>query len=209
MESKLLEQRHARLRRRVLTHAAKLFKRHGIREVTMAQIAIGVPLSKRTLYKLFADKEALVLQCLMSENRRARRHFCRLQSECTDTFHILFESARHQLKLIFDTNPLFFRDLRFFPAAEQYLDTVHEQDIAAFAELLRDASRQGLIRTDLDYELSARSLLFMAESSLRHETFSRYPRRELMLHVVFALLRGFSTSEGVHRIDHFLRDFTV
>src|ERR1700759_4466964 len=53
-----------RLREQIIQDALKLFLQHGIRSMTMQKLAAAMGISNKTLYKFFADKEALLSECL-------------------------------------------------------------------------------------------------------------------------------------------------
>ena len=48
------------IQERILEGAATLFKAYGIKSVTMDQLANHLGMSKRTLYEVFSDKDALL-----------------------------------------------------------------------------------------------------------------------------------------------------
>lgn len=60
----------ARLRERIADVAAELFLVHGYTSVTMEQIAAAAAVSKRTLYKYFPAKEAILSELLDGELAR-------------------------------------------------------------------------------------------------------------------------------------------
>ena len=55
------------LREKIIIAAGELFAKDGIRSVTMDDIAASFGISKRTLYELFSDKEALLIDCIRME----------------------------------------------------------------------------------------------------------------------------------------------
>ena len=58
------------LKEQIMLTAFDLFSEHGIKNVSMDDIAHSTSMSKRTLYELFEDKETLLMQCLsMSYNK--------------------------------------------------------------------------------------------------------------------------------------------
>jgi len=59
-------ERREQTRAQILDRAAKLFYRRGITGVGMQEVAEYIPVSKPTLYKHFATKEALIAECLSS-----------------------------------------------------------------------------------------------------------------------------------------------
>ena len=52
------------LRERIVDTALQSFVTHGIKSITMDDIAAALGISKRTLYEVFADKETLLMECL-------------------------------------------------------------------------------------------------------------------------------------------------
>ncbi len=52
------------LRERIVELALDSFATHGIKSITMDEIATTLGISKRTLYEVFPDKETLLLECL-------------------------------------------------------------------------------------------------------------------------------------------------
>lgn len=60
----------AHLRERISAAASELFERHGHGAVTMEQIAVAAGVSKRTLYKYFPAKEAVLAHMLEAELAR-------------------------------------------------------------------------------------------------------------------------------------------
>ena len=53
------------LRDRIIDVALDDFTSQGIRSVTMDEVATKLGISKRTLYEVFADKEALLVDCIL------------------------------------------------------------------------------------------------------------------------------------------------
>lgn len=60
------------LRPRILETAMTLFRKHGIRQVKMDDIAATLGISKRTLYELYANKEKLLLEGVIHESTTNR-----------------------------------------------------------------------------------------------------------------------------------------
>lgn len=55
------------IRERILTNALDLFNRHGVKAVTMEDIAKELRISKRTLYEHFDNKEDILIGCINSK----------------------------------------------------------------------------------------------------------------------------------------------
>ena len=53
------------LKDRIIETASEAFTTHGIKSITMDDIAASLGISKRTLYEVFQDKESLLTQCIL------------------------------------------------------------------------------------------------------------------------------------------------
>ena len=53
------------LRERIIDTAVEAFSAHGIKSITMDDIATSLGISKRTLYEVFSDKETLLEECIL------------------------------------------------------------------------------------------------------------------------------------------------
>ena len=54
------------IKEQIMLTAFDLFSEHGIKNVSMDDIAHNASISKRTLYELFEDKETLLTECTVS-----------------------------------------------------------------------------------------------------------------------------------------------
>ncbi len=58
------------LKDRIIETASEAFTAHGIKSITMDDIAASLGISKRTLYEVFRDKESLLTQCILKRRGR-------------------------------------------------------------------------------------------------------------------------------------------
>lgn len=72
----------AELELRIVKRASELFQKHGIRAVTMDFIATEIGISKRTLYEIFSDKDALLIRTLEYQEERNERERTELAKTC-------------------------------------------------------------------------------------------------------------------------------
>ena len=53
------------MRNRIKEKATELFRRYGIRSITMDEIAAQLSVSKKTIYQFYADKDELVEEVIV------------------------------------------------------------------------------------------------------------------------------------------------
>ena len=69
------------IKEQIMLTAFDLFSEHGIKNVSMDDIAHNASISKRTLYELFEDKETLLTECINLSYTKMRLSMKRLESE--------------------------------------------------------------------------------------------------------------------------------
>lgn len=65
------------LRDRIIVKATEAFTLHGIKSITMDDIATSLGISKRTLYEVFEDKETLLREVIL-KTRRIKMSFWKI-----------------------------------------------------------------------------------------------------------------------------------
>ena len=74
MEQQDLQSNYRRdLKERILTVTMQAFKLRGIRNVRMDDIATTLGISKRTIYEIYSNKEELLLDGIMREDKARKR----------------------------------------------------------------------------------------------------------------------------------------
>jgi hypothetical protein len=94
------------MKERIQQKAAELFRRYGIRSVTMDEIATQLGISKKTIYQFYSDKDTLVKDIftgITDENKKKCYHFKDIS-----------ENAIHEQFLAGDSAHEIFNDLEFF-----------------------------------------------------------------------------------------------
>ena len=180
-------------RQHILTAALPLFLRHGARSVTMDDIAANLHISKKTIYKWFANKDQIVHDGLLQYLGAARAEFdqvSRTAPTALDELLALRDWLRRQLT---DVQPSIFYDLqKYYPAAwALWLDHKNGYTLNQIQHNLHRGVREGLFRPELDVAVLARLRLAQVELAFSPTC---YPHREFDLGRVQVAL-----------LDHFLR----
>lgn len=80
------ENNRTELKHKTVTLAMNAFATKGIKGVTMDDIAMGLGISKRTLYEMFEDKEELLIACML-EHQREKNVFVNEVHCCPEKFY--------------------------------------------------------------------------------------------------------------------------
>jgi len=155
-------------RKKILEGSRALFFREGVSSLTMDQIASRQGISKKTLYKYFANKEQLVAEAIEARIREIAALTDALAHDPARTFPdrlsgILGVVAR-QLAEIGESliKDVFYREPQLWERIDRFR---REHIFASIAELFEEGIRDGYIRTDIESHLVP-TLFFNAVSAI-------------------------------------------
>lgn len=100
------------LRERVVETAFDAFVSQGIKCVTMDEIANILGISKRTLYEVFADKETLLVDCILKFKKEADTYAKTIYDESTDVLEVLLKCYLYSIEKLHRTNKRFLTILK-------------------------------------------------------------------------------------------------
>jgi AcrR family transcriptional regulator len=188
---------------RILTRAAALFLRNGIKSVSMDDIAADLGMSKKTLYKTFTNKDEIVLGVMST-------HLCQAQGECARVASSAADAVQEMLNIsawadqeFSNIHPSIFHDLRkYYPAAWK-LFSEHKGTfiLDQITKNLRRGIAEGLFRADLDVEVLARLNLSQIELTFDPDLYPPAQFSPMRVNKVFDehFLLGVATLKG-HRL---------
>lgn len=163
------------VRDRIRQKAEELFRKYGIRSITMDEIASQLGISKKTIYQSYADKDELVESVMM--------HIILHNQQCCSRDSRLAKNAIHEVFLIMvmmketfeSLNPSIFYDLErnHSRAFQQFLTHKHDFILKNIKENLKRGIEEGYYRPELDQEVISRVRLETMMMSFNQEIFPR------------------------------------
>jgi AcrR family transcriptional regulator len=192
---------------RIIQAAATLFLRNGIRSVSMDDIATELAMSKKTLYKWFANKDQIV-HAVMERHLTVRQGECEVMnqhvSSAIEELLIMLDWAKKQFG---EVHPSIFYDLRkFYPISWQlWLSFKNKFIINQIETNLRRGIAEGLYRADLDVDVLARLRLAEIELGFDQELYPPHQfdsQRVQLVHAEHFML-GLVTLEGFKLIQNY------
>lgn len=195
------------LKERILGKAEELFIRHGVKCITMDDIATGMGISKKTIYQFFADKNELVT-VIFEKQIQINRDNCIRSIEisenavhevliCSETFCSNMQAMnRHVMFDIEKYHPEFFG--RFVEFKNGFLYELVYQNLA------RGIS-EGLYRSDLNLDIIARLRLLNMLLPLNGEVYpaQQFSFSEVEHELITYYLNGIVTPEGAKMMKHY------
>ncbi|MBV9963487.1 MAG: TetR/AcrR family transcriptional regulator [Parafilimonas sp.] len=159
------------MKERIQQKAGELFRRYGIRSVTMDEIASQLGISKKTIYQFYADKDALVKDIFKSITDHNKEKCIEIRSNSENAIHeqyLASDSAQEifnnmNTSLLFDLNrfhPNVFADFEKFK--KQFLFNIIKENIVR-------GIKEGLFRKDIDVNIITWLKLEMISGVLHNE----------------------------------------
>ncbi|GAB4446279.1 MAG: TetR/AcrR family transcriptional regulator [Bacteroidales bacterium] len=191
----------------IIKETLALYKKMGIRAVTMDFVAEHLGMSKRTLYELFPNKNDLIEACinlaLKERKEKAQEIICKSE-HIIETF-ILF--MRFHINELNQVNPLFIYDLKKYHPEVSCQKTAEfnsnmESNIQKFIEM---GKNQKLFREDVDSEIASKIVLGQVNIIQNDELFpyDKYAPSKLFEQTTINFIRGIATLKGLKIIDKY------
>ena len=197
----------ALLRERILERAMQDFANHGIRSVRMDDIAKSLGVSKRTVYEIFGDKEAMLFEGLKIYEERKRTY---LQHYAEENGHhsidIILEAYRMKVEEVRAVNPSFYTDLMKYPKLEGYMKQRQAQARDGYLKFMQRGVEEGYLRPDINYEMIPLMFEAIGQYVLSNQLLQKYSVEELFSNYFLIALRGLCTSKGLEIIDEVMSD---
>ena len=188
-------------RQRIIRAAREQFLAHGFHGVTMDDLALGLGMSKKTIYAHFPSKTALLEAMLLDKFRCVEEELEAITSECSADFpaglHRLLACVQRHTEEI---RPPFLRDIqREAPDLFKVVQARRREVVQrSFSKLLGEGHREGLVRKDIPVHLIIEILLGAVEAIINPP---RLAELELSLKsgvtaILSVILEGTLTPEG-------------
>jgi AcrR family transcriptional regulator len=197
---------------RILTKAADLFIRYGIRSITMDEIAAQLGISKKTIYQFFTDKDDVVSAVIDHEVRHKEEDCLQFRNNAADAVHEIFLALEDLEEMLRYTNPLMLYDLeKYHPNAFEKLKEYKYRFLyAKLIDNLRWGMEEGLYRHDIQKDIVAKSRIESAFLVFNTDLFpnSRYNISEVSFQLATLFLHGVATEKGKMLIEKYTTERT-
>ncbi|MGQ9621641.1 MAG: TetR/AcrR family transcriptional regulator [Bacteroidales bacterium] len=188
-------------RSKIIEGAAGLFRKYGIKAVTMDIIAAHLGISKRTIYEIFADKNELLAGVLEVMARKQKDLVLKVLNESENAISAIFRLIEINLEHFHSMSPGFLDDIKKFH--QEYLVKKNEKcpvpDFRNNQEVIERGIKEKLFRKDLDADIVNRTIHYMMLSVMNNDLFpyEEFTRKEVMRNTIINYLKGISTAEGL------------
>ena len=181
--------------------AVALFRKYGIRTVSMDDICREMGISKKTMYQYVSNKADLVQKVLETESAKVFEMIDSIKTSKLNAIDTLLEVSQKLGALHQDHNPVIRYDLgKYYPVI--YKKQMESRDKVIFTNLrenIRQGIREGLYRDDLNPDLIAdmyiRKLEGINDADCYHS--GKFSYQKMFNAMIENHIRGISNEKGL------------
>jgi AcrR family transcriptional regulator len=192
------------IREKITEGAAELFRKYGIKSVTMDSIATHLGMSKRTIYEVFSDKDEMLISVLKWMAEKQKELVSKILDESENSIVAIFRLLEINRDYFQDMSPVFQADLKKFhhEVLMKKADKCEMPDYRNNQKVIEKGINEKLFRQDINPDLVNRCLYFLGKSIMDHDLYpyEDFSRRDVVRNTFINYLKGISTREGLDLI---------
>ena len=194
-ESKIIEDTHS------------LINKHGVKVLSMDEIARLLSISKKTLYKYFQNKKELVLKCFKHRHNQMLKDISILENKHENIIDLFFAMDDHIINTSksIRKNPQMIENLKkYHPESFKFMNNLRKLAIvSAVSRIVLKGIEQGLLRKEINVEIVTELIVSNIYTITDTKIFPRnqYKFEQLVKEKRELHLRGLATKRGVNYFE--------
>lgn len=195
------------LRDRIIVKATEAFTLHGIKSITMDDIATSLGISKRTLYEVFEDKETLLREVILKNQEDKNEFLENLLAESTNVLEVILVCFQKSIEVFHQTNKRFFEDLKKYPHVFNMVKKNCDKDSESTIAFFKSGVEQGIFRDDVNFAIVNLLVREQFDLLMNTDICKEYPFLEVYESIMFTFLRGIATERGARVLEEFIQEY--
>jgi AcrR family transcriptional regulator len=192
---------------RILQKADELFKRYGIRAVTLDEISTVLGISKKTIYQSFEDKDALVDAVMMKEFEKDYEECKMCSSNAKNAIDEIFMLMQNMDDDFRNMNPIIIFDLKkfHFNTYQKFQEHMHQNLMQMIIANLKRGVAEGLYREDMNFEIVSRFRMSSIWLLFDTEIFppKSFDLAKIFREISLLFLHGLVNAKGLKTIEKY------
>ena len=192
---------------KIITKAKDMFLKLGFKSITMDDIACEMCISKKTIYKYFANKELLIEESTQEVHREIHLMIDSIVAKNYNSIEENFE-IRRTFKEMFkstDTSPIYQLKKHYPEIYKKVLTHQIQECESCFRQNIEKGIAQGLYRKDLNVE-SYTKFYYALIFSINENTSSEKEALKLELEALEYHTRAMATLSGIAELEKQLQN---
>ncbi len=198
------------MKEKIIKKASELFLKLGFKSITMDDIACEMCISKKTIYKYFCNKEALIIESTAYVHKEIHQIIESITASNKNAIAENFE-IRKMFSDMFqtsDTSPIYQLKKHYPEIYNQVLSVEVNECSKCFRQNIEKGIASGLYRNDLDVDTYVQfyyTLIF----SINENTSSEKEARKLELEALEYHTRAMATPKGLIELEKQMQNQTL
>lgn len=195
------------LRERIIQTAVQSFCTHGIKSITMDDIAASLGISKRTLYEVFADKESLLEECILKGQQDGDEFVRGVLATSSNVLEVLLRCYQRSIEKFHTTNKKFFEDIKKYPKAYELMKSDRNRSSEDIVRFFKEGVTQGIFREDVNFAIVHLLVRDQLDLLMNSDICNEYSFIDVYESIMFTFLRGVSTEKGARVLEDFICEY--
>ncbi len=202
-----IPQQSSESKERIVSSVTDLIYRFGVRSITMDDVARHLAVSKKTLYRYFADKNDMVYQCCLYDLDKRKAAFATIQAKAVDSVQELVLMMENMQTMLSSINPnLLFEVRKYHQQAWQiYVEFKEQFMMQSISNNLVRGMEAGIYREDLNVRILARLRLEEVEMGFNPDVYpsTKFHLKDVQMGLFDHFLHGITTPKGQKLIQRY------
>jgi AcrR family transcriptional regulator len=192
---------------RIISHAEERFLSSGFNKVTLDELSGELGISKKTMYKFFPSKDALLKTIVSAMQRRVEKNIVGIVESDKPILQKLAEFMLFIGKMAGRFSRAFQLDIqRFAPSVWKELEAFRrEKIIKYFGAMIHEAKEEKIFRTDINDQIVFMMFLNSVQTIVNPEVLSQhsFSPKEAMYTIFHVIFEGSLTDEARKEFLHY------
>ncbi len=192
---------------RILFKARDLMTRHGVKHVTMDDIATQLGISKKTIYQFYKDKDAVVMAVVNLELEEQSLKCQRTQDIADNAVHEMFMILEDIQQMFKNMNPMTMNELaKYYPEAFERIQNHKNEFMHQIIKInLIKGIEQGVYRKEIDPEILS---IYRLETSFvpfnpQLYPYSKFDLGKVTLQIIENFIYGVMSLKGIELMEKY------
>jgi AcrR family transcriptional regulator len=191
----------------IMVKAEELFRRYGLRNVTMDDLAKEMVISKKTIYRYFIDKDELVYKISFEAFRRLGQDMVVIRKNSKNAIDEIIRLMEYMNSMFGSMRQNVLYDMKkYYPKAWQtYLDYKENALKTNILSNLKRGIKEGVYRKDIKPEIVASLRIANVEITFNPEAFpaDKYNFAEVQKQSLSMFMYGLLSPRGYHEVENY------
>lgn len=197
------------MKEKILLLAIKMFKKNGIKEMSIQKLISPLGISTKTLYKYFESKEELFIEVLRTIEEERCKELAQLRKD-TEPIPLLLKIWYMAYKKDYGVNNKLLTDLKkYYPEIDKQIETEYGEFYwKEFHEIIKKGINEGVFIDKINRAIVLESMAALYGSACRRGDYDKIgaPLFDVFENSIVIFLRGICTSKGV---DELVESLTI